>query len=88
MEEKNYTADENYMREALKEALRAQEKNEDAYRSYRACGNAGDHYGGGLFRREVFIFVYLIRNGRTVSHVCRRAQLGADRPGRLWGSRP
>ena len=39
MEEKNYTADENYMREALKEALRAQEKNEVPVGAVIVCGN-------------------------------------------------
>lgn len=39
MEEKNYTADEKYMREALKEALRAQEKNEVPVGAVIVCGN-------------------------------------------------
>ena len=39
MEEKNYTADENYMREALKEALRAQGKNEVPVGAVIVCGN-------------------------------------------------
>lgn len=39
MEDKNYTADEKYMREALKEALRAQEKNEVPVGAVIVCGN-------------------------------------------------